>query len=340
MSTAGHSPPPVVRRHESTFTAPVDALWGAVHQSWAAPYVRAVITRWRTVVGFAVVAGAAGLGVSFLFPDVYVARASLVADAPSRTSLPSGLAQFAGQLGVLGLDNNRAPEFYRDLMGSRRVLTALARTKIHDPMSSNVQAIYAVYSGGRIDSLTPRKTEALLKQLGNRLQTTVDVRTGAIRVALGGPTGPQAAEALDSLLSITNQVAVTNVRSRAGARRQFAEAQVAQARTNLDEAEDSLRQFYERNRRIADSPRLQFEEGRLRRRIDLRQEIYLVLNRELEQARLDEVRDTPILNIIDPPVPPARHEKPQRRVIAVLAAFLGALTAAAGLVMQRAQAVG
>ena len=115
---------------------------------------------------------------------------------------------------------------------------------------------------------------------------------------------------------------------------------MAQARTNLDEAEDSLRQFYERNRRIADSPRLQFEEGRLRRRIDLRQEIYLVLNRELEQARLDEVRDTPILNIIDPPVPPARHEKPQRRVIAVLAAFLGALTAAAGLVMQRAQAVG
>jgi uncharacterized protein involved in exopolysaccharide biosynthesis len=294
---------------------------------------------WRTVLGFALITGGASLGVSFLFPNVYVAKASLIADAPSRTSLPSGLAQFAGQLGVLGLDNNRAPEFYRDLMRSQRVLTALATTPIHDPKSSSVEPIYRIYSRGRIDSLTSLKTEQLLRRLNGLLQTTVDVRTGVIRVALGGPTPTQAAEALDSLLSLTNQFAVTNLRGRAGARRQFAETQVAQARLNLDQAEDSLRQFYERNRRIADSPRLQFEEARLRRRIDLRQEIYLVLNRELEQARLDEVRDTPILNIIDPPVPPARHQTPQRRVIALLAAFLGALAAVFGLVVQRPQTV-
>ncbi|PYO40212.1 MAG: hypothetical protein DMD33_18400 [Gemmatimonadetes bacterium] len=340
MSTTGHSPRPVVRSRESTFAAPVDALWGAVDHSWAAPYLRSVVSRWRTVLGFAVIAGSGAFGASLFVPDVYVARASLIADAPARTSLPSGLAQFAGQLGMLGLDNNRAPEFYKDLMRSQRVLTALTRTKIHDPKSSAAEPIYRVYSGGRIDSLTPPKTEALLKQLNNRLQTIVDSRTGVIRVALGGPSPRQAAEALDSLLSLTNQFAVTNLRSRAGARRQFAEEQVARAHASLDQAEDSLRQFYERNRRIADSPRLQFEEARLRRRIDLQQEMYVTLNRELEQARLDEVRDTPILNIIDPPVPPARHDKPQRRVITVLAAFLGALTAAAGLVMQRAQAVG
>ena len=340
MSTTGHSPRPATRASEFAFTAPVDALWGAVHHSWAAPYLRAVIDRWRTVLGFALLAGSGAFGVSLLFPNVYVARASLIADAPARTSLPSGLAQFAGQLGMLGLDNNRAPAFYKDLMRSQRVLTALANTKIHDSKSSALEPIYRVYSGGRIDSLTRRKTEAIVKQLDNRLQTTVDARTGAIRVALGGPSPVQAAEALDSLLSLTNQFAVTNLRSRAGARRQFAEEQVVRAHASLDQAEDSLRQFYERNRRIADSPRLQFEEARLRRRIDLQQEIYVTLNRELEQARLDEVRDTPILNIIDPPVPPARHDKPQRRVITVLAAFLGALIAAAGLVMQRAQAVG
>ncbi len=291
------------------------------------------------MIAFAFVAGVAGGIVAFLLPSVYVARASLVTDTPSKSSLPGGLAQFAGQLGLLGLDNNRAPEFYRDLMRSRRVLTALATTRIHDPLSGGLEPIYHVYGGGRIDSLTLRKTEQILRRLSKHLRTTVDARTGAIRVALGGPTASQAAEALDSLLSLTNQFAVFNLRSRAGARRQFAEGQVSQARANLEEAEEGLRHFYERNRRLADSPSLQFEEARLRRRVDLRQEIYLVLNRELEQARLDEVRDTPILNIIDPPVPPARHEEPKRRVVAVLAAFLGAMAAVAGLVIQRARVV-
>jgi uncharacterized protein involved in exopolysaccharide biosynthesis len=186
--------------------------------------------------------------------------------------------------------------------------------------------------------LTPQRAEQVLIRLNRRLQTTVDARTSEIRVAFGGPTAAEAAEALDSLLSLTDAFAVTNLRSRARARRQFAETQVAEAKVNLDQAEDSLRQFSERNRRLTDSPSLQFEEARLRRRIDLRQEIYVALNRELEQARLDEVRDTPILNIIDPPVPPARHEKPQRRVIVLLGAFLGALTAIAGIVLQGARA--
>jgi uncharacterized protein involved in exopolysaccharide biosynthesis len=323
---------------EPGFTTPARAFWGVMHDSWAAPYLQHVARNWRLVVRYALVAGVAGGAVTLLFPNVYVARASLVAEAPSRSTPPGGLAQFAGQLGLLGLESSRGPEFYRDLVRSRRVLTELATTRIHDGEPGGLQPVYWVYSGGRIDSLTPRKTEEVLRQLNKSLQTTVDIRTGVIRVALGGPSASQAAETLDSLLSLTNHFAVINLRSRARARRQFAENQVTQARGSLEQAEDTLRRFYERNRRVADSPNLQFEEARLRRRVDLRQEIYVVLNRELEQARLDEVRDTPILNVIDPPVPPASHDKPQRRVLAVLAAFLGALAAASGLVIQRAQA--
>jgi uncharacterized protein involved in exopolysaccharide biosynthesis len=322
----------------SRFTAPVQALWGAVQESWIAPYFFDILTNWRTVFLYALTAGAATFAVVMVVPDVFVARASLVIDTPDRTALPNGIAQFAGQLGILGLENeNRSPAFYRDLMSSRRVLTNLITTHIQDPRTRNLEPVYHVYYR-KIDSLTPRKTEQLLRLLGRRLQTTVDARTGAIRVALEGPSPQEAAEMLDSLLSLTNAFAVTNLRSRARARRQFAETQVVQAKADLEQSEDSLRGFYERNRRISDSPALQFEEARLRRRIDLRQEIYLTLNRELEQARLDEVRDTPILNIIDPPVPPARHEKPQRRVLTVLGAFLGALAAIAGLVIQRTRA--
>ena len=102
-------------------------------------------------------------------------------------------------------------------------MTALANTKIHDAKVATLEPVFSVYSGGQMGSLTPRKTETLLRRLNALLQATVDARTGEIRVALGGPTPSQASEALDSLLSLTNQFAVTNLRSRAGARRQFAD---------------------------------------------------------------------------------------------------------------------
>jgi uncharacterized protein involved in exopolysaccharide biosynthesis len=177
----------------------------------------------------------------------------------------------------------------------------------------------------------------MVRILDHRLETTVDERTSAIRVGLGAPNPDQAAEALDSLLSLTNQFAVTNLRTRARERREFVESQAMQARANLQVAEDSLRQFYERNRRLLDSPTLQFEDARLRRRVDLRQDLYLALSRELDQARIDEVRDTPILDVIDPPVAPSRHEIPNRRGLTLLAAFFGSLAAIVGLVLERAR---
>ena len=323
----------------SGFTGPARALVEGLRASWAAPYIEHVTRRWRTVVAYALVAGVAGAIVVLMLPKIYVARATLIADAPERPQLSGSLAQVAGQFGLLGLSGNRAPSFYRDLLRSRRALTALASTSIHDPETGRLNPVYQVYSGGRIDSLTRRRTEAVLRTLGRRLETTVDERTSAIRVALGGPDPEQAAEALDSLLSLTNQFAVTNLRTRAHERREFVETQAAQARANLEVAEDSLRRFYERNRRLADSPTLQFEEARLRRRVDLRQDLYLALSRELDQARIDEVRDTPILNVIDPPVPPSRHEVPNRRALTLLAAFFGGLAAVAGLVLERARTI-
>jgi uncharacterized protein involved in exopolysaccharide biosynthesis len=325
----------------SGFVAPIRALLAEVRASWVAPYLDHVLHRWRTVAAYALLAGAAGAAVALIMPTVYVARASLIADTPNPPQLSGALAQVAGQFGVLGLGSgNRAPTFYRDLIESRRTLTALVSASVHDPAQpGHVVPVYSVYSGGKIDSLTRRKTEDLLRVLGRRIATTVDERTSIIRVELGAPNPDQAAEILDSLLSLTNQFAVTNLRTRARLRREFVETQTSAARANLEVAEDSLRQFNERNRRLTDSPTLQFEEARLRRRVDLRQDLYLALSRELDQARIDEVRDTPVLDVIDAPVPPSRHEVPNRRALVLLAVLFGVLAAVAGLVLERSRTI-
>src|SRR5262245_10386920 len=307
------------------FVAPVRALLAEVRSSWIAPYLDHVLLRWRTVAAYALLAGVAGVAVALVLPKVYVARASLIADTPNPPQLSGALAQVAGQFGVLGLGSgNRQPTFYRALIESRRTLTALLSTSVRDPAHpGQVVPVYKVYGRGKVDSLTRRTTENLLRVLGRRVATTIDERTNIIRVELGAPDPDQAADILDSLLSLTNQFAVTSLRTRARLRREFVDSRTSEARANLEVAEDSLRQFNERNRRLTDSPTLQFEEARLRRRVDLRQDLYLALSRELDQARIDEVRDTPVLDVIDAPVPPSRHEVPNRRALVLLAIMFG-----------------
>ena len=53
------------------------------------------------------------------------------------------------------------------------------------------------------------------------------------------------------------------------------------------DAEEQLRGFYERNRSWQQSPQLTFDEGRLRRQVEIRQEVYLTLRREYETARVE-----------------------------------------------------
>ena len=71
------------------------------------------------------------------------------------------------------------------------------------------------------------------------------------------------------------------------------------------------------------SPQLAFEESRLRRQVQLRQELYVTLRREYETARIEEVNDTPVITVIDAAVVPQRKSGPKRRLWAAVAFALG-----------------
>lgn len=280
---------------------------------------------WTTFLWFGGTAAAVAAGVSLVLPERFVSYASLTVDAPNRTDLTGGLAQVASEFGITGLENQGTPEFYSDLMHSRTVLTTLATAKFGIAETP----LYSLYLDR--DTLTPRALERLVKRLQNDIELSVDARTGVIHVSAEAPSPQLAADMLDSLIAIANRFAIGNLRGRAHARRLFVEQQAEDARLRLDAAEDSLRGFYDRNRRTQDSPRLQFEEGRLRRRVDLRQDLFLTLSRELEQARIDEIRDTPVMAVLDAPVAPSAHHSPKRTQITVLGFLFGIAIAGLGL---------
>jgi uncharacterized protein involved in exopolysaccharide biosynthesis len=64
---------------------------------------------------------------------------------------------------------------------------------------------------------------------------------------------------------------------------------------------------------------------RLERRVQLKQEVLGTLSRSYEEARINEVRDTPVLTVIDRADVPARKSFPNRTLSVLVALLVGAV---------------
>src|SRR5207244_4476199 len=100
------------------------------------------------------------------------------------------------------------------------------------------------------------------------------------------------------------------------------EGRSQEALTELRTAEQAMQDFLVRNRQYQNSPPLQFEASRLQRRIDLTQQVYTNLVQAYEQARVAEVRNTPVLTIIDKPEGSAQPSV-RLRTLGILGVLLG-----------------
>ena len=58
----------------------------------------------------------------------------------------------------------------------------------------------------------------------------------------------------------------------------------------------------------ATRPELNFQQERLQRQVQLQQQLYTTLSQSFEQAKIEEVRDTPVITVVEPPEAPVRPD--------------------------------
>ena len=129
---------------------------------------------------------------------------------------------------------------------------------------------------------------------------------------------------------------VTQFETTAASRqRRFIEEQIARSDKDLKTSEETLRQFQEGNRAfllgdMANSmrlpgtrvPKVGLELGRLTRDVRVQETVYTLLTQQLEQAKIAEARDTPVVQVLDQAVPALRKSKPKIRLNMALAGVI------------------
>jgi uncharacterized protein involved in exopolysaccharide biosynthesis len=241
----------------------------------------------------------------------------------SRRTSSAGLSGLAAQLGVgpAGGDGAPSPALYADLLRSRPLLANVVDDSLETSQGRRaVTDILAVPP----NSIEVRR-EIAVSFLRQRLMVTLNSRTGLVTFSVSD-RDPQAAYALARrVLSGLEGINAELRRTSASAERRFAESRLAEANDALRIAEDGLVAFDARNRQIEGDPMSQVRRDRLRRDMELRQQVYVTLVQAYEQARLEEQRTTPLLSVIEIPSVPALPDArglARKLVLAALAAIM------------------
>jgi uncharacterized protein involved in exopolysaccharide biosynthesis len=299
-----------------TFTLPAWYVTGV--QLW-----REARANWRLVLTLALAGAAGGTAAALLLPSRYEARAAFQAEnPPSQLALGGvGIGGLLGsQLGGLGIGGSQStPQLLADLLTTDAVLRRVVNaTYPWDGQSMTLAAIYGFDKKPAVlrDFLAIRK-------LRHGLSTDLDIRTGVVRFRVEGWTPELALAMAETTLAVLNEANIALRKQRASAERTFTAQRSGDARLALAVAESTLAAFYQRNRNLTTSPTLQMEEASLRRSVDIAQQLFVQLRLQEEQAALQELRNTPSIGLIDPPVLPARRSWPKRQLTVALGLLIG-----------------
>jgi uncharacterized protein involved in exopolysaccharide biosynthesis len=285
-----------------------------------------LVTRRKLIAGTAIGCALVTLLLLLLQRPTYTAVSTFTPENSSSSGFLSNLVGLAGLAGQLGLGSNSAssvsPDFFVKVAHSDEVLRAALLQEFTDPDSTGVKRPLLQLldvKGASAEERIQRGVRVLRK----RTEATADKSTGIVTLEVQLHSADLAADVAKYMVQLLNRFNLESRQSQSREQRRFSGERLAVAEQELRTAERAQLAFLQRNRQYLDSPLLAFEYSRLNREVQLRQEVYQTLTKAHEEARIAEVRDTPVLTVIDSAVAPVKPSGPRRVLGTIVALIFG-----------------
>jgi len=134
-----------------------------------------------------------------------------------------------------------------------------------------------------------------------------------------------AADVANQITAELDDYTRTKRRTNATLQREFIEQRMKEVEEQLGRSEIALKEFRERNRRIMDSPQLMLEQERLARDVQINSTVFIELKKQLEIAKIEEIKNIPIINVLDVARPPVKKSYPKRAPVTLIAFVLSTI---------------
>ncbi len=281
----------------------------------------------RMIIALSLLGGVVGLAAGLLSKRVYSARATFIPEEPDKQAI-SGLAMAAGQFGIKlpsGGESGWGPPIYVELLKTRELLEPIAADTLVVPEENGRRM--AIADLFRVKPGAPAlRLERGVRALRKKLTIEEDKKIGGVKLTVTTRWPSVSFGIANQLVRGVNQFNLESRKTQAGAERRFVEAQAIEAERTLRDAEYRLQLFLQRNRGgLAGSPELQLERDRLQRDVTQRQQRFTSLTESQEAAKIREVRNTPVITVIEQPKLPVLAEPRNSVTKGLLGAVAGAV---------------
>jgi len=260
---------------------------------------------------------------TFVRPRTYTSSALFMPQSSEGAlSRLSGLAATFG-VSVPLTDAGSSPAFYADLLKSRDVLRRTVETRYaFATPDDSVHGTLIELFRERGDTPAARR-DAAAKDLLGTIDVTVGRETGTVELEVSTRWPELSRQVAARMIDLVSDFNLHRRQTKAGAERQFVEGRVTEAKDSLHAAEARLQGFLQSNRDYRNSPQLLFEWGRLDREVSMQQQVYTSLVQSYEAARIDEVRNTPVITLMEAPDLPAKPDARLALLKGMLAGIVG-----------------
>ncbi len=268
----------------------------------------------------------------FVVSLYYESTVTILPDYGNKNTSLNQLSDLAAMAGVK-VGEGAPTEIYQVLVTSESVLEPVIYKKYFTKEYKDSVNLIQYFDIEPDNSLSPRlqKRKMFIKAYKelyeSHIVTDLDRITKVLNIKVTMPESDLSALVANNIVESLDNYIRTKRKSYASEQRFYIEKRLLQVKDSLSSAENKLKNFREENRLIA-SPALQLEQGRLLRNVDIMQAVYMELNKQLEIAKIDEIKETPVLNVKELAKDPVIKAGPKRGVIFVVIMFTSILLSA------------
>ena len=276
--------------------------------------------------------GIAGVGLSFLVDELYLARISLY---PAKENPTANLGQFQSLASTIGMNvsPNNQNFSISDVVKSNYIYRKILDRKWTDLNEKEV-SLYEIWgldkSGVSIFSKksdtiadSAKIKEKAFSKLAKCIDVSEDRKTGLIEIYLELKDSKLAADIANFIGQQTQSYIQKENSAQANKEKTFIEDRLLIVQDELEKFEEELKNYVQSNRGYRDSPELNMYYSRIERSVESKKQVVLTLQQQLELARIEEVKRSPILHILDKAEPPATRNSPNRTTFLVVSIFIG-----------------
>ncbi len=216
----------------------------------------------------------------------------------SKSTTLSNLTQLAALAGVR-VGDSAPSEIYQNLVYSETVLSSVIYNKYRtEKYNQPVDLVQYILGKDTLRYDKRRNFLIIYKAMTEGIvKTNLERLTKILTVTVSMPESKLSADVANKIGESLDLYVRTKRKTYASEQRFYLEKRTAQLKDSLSFAEEKLKNFREQNRVIVQSPGLLLEQGRLMREVEILNAVYIELNKQLEIAKIDDIRETPIVNI-------------------------------------------